>query len=426
MAKSGQNLGRLKQVLSYCSYDWANSALATVIFTFVYSVYFSRGIVGNETEGASLWAYATGIGGFLVAVSAPFIGARVDRAARKKTALFILTVITALLCGLLAFFPPENSSVFPVLLTLVILTWSFEAGQAIYNSLMNDFPDPSMTGRLSGWSWAAGYFGGLFCLIIALIGFIGLGDMAGLFGIPADDSWNVRSTTFLVAVWLILFSIPLFLFYNTRPIEDKARDTYVSPIKDILNFVAHMTKTPGIIRFLIGSLFYRDGLVTLFAVGGIYASGTFGMSFTEILIFAIGLNITAGLGAFGFSFMDDKIGARNVIITSLIGLILCGLALILVTDKTVFLVLALGLGIFIGPLQASSRSLFSRLLPYENSASGFGFYALTGKSVSFLGPLIFGLTVDITDSQRAGIFTIILFWIIGLYFIMTMTRSKNT
>lgn len=147
------------------------------------------------------------------------------------------------------------------------------------------------------------------------------------------------------------------------------------------------------------------------------------MDFQEILIFAIGLNITSGIGAFAFAYFDDAKGAKPTIVISLIALIGLGVGIMIVEDKNTFLILALALGLFIGPVQASSRSMMARLAPKDASTEMFGIYAMTGKSIAFTGPLLFAFLTQITDSQRWGIGAIIGLWMIGLVLLM---RVKET
>ncbi|MEM1399468.1 MAG: MFS transporter, partial [Pseudomonadota bacterium] len=179
-------------------------------------------------------------------------------------------------------------------------------------------------------------------------------------------------------------------------------------------------KYGNIVRFLIASALYRDGLTTLFAVGGLYAAGTFGMSFEQILIFAIGLNVTAGLGAAGFAFMDDRSGSKPTVLVALAGLIVLGAALLVVDGIWVFIGLALGLGLFVGPAQAASRSLLARISPPDMQTEMFGLYSLTGKSIAFLGPVAFAALTDAFNSQRVGMASILAFWIVGGALLLTV------
>ena len=421
-------LGRFlkkRPVLSWCLYDWANSVLATIIFTFVFSVYFARGIVGDETLGSSMWGYAIGIAGLIIAVTGPILGAISDAYGPRKPLLGFLTIITILSTTALFWMFPDISYMMPALLLVGVATIGFELAQAQYNAMLSDIAPPDKVGRVSGWAWSMGYFGGLFCLIIALMAFIGLGDGTGFLGISETDSLNVRATCLLAAGWYLFFALPLFLYVPDRAriphrkgIIKEAFQSLGLTIKSLFK----ADKNTGL--FLLSSAIYRDGLNTLFTVGGLYAAGTFGMEFTDILIFAIGLNVTSGIGAFAFAYIDDFKGAKLTIILSLIALIGLGVGIIVVEDKTAFMILALALGLFIGPVQSSSRSMMSRLAKKDASTELFGIYAMTGKSIAFTGPLAFAFITQITDSQRWGISAIVVLWIIGLALLIKVKETR--
>jgi UMF1 family MFS transporter len=268
-------------------------------------------------------------------------------------------------------------------------------------------------GRVSGWGWGLGYLGGLGCLVIALFAFIRTDTP--LFGIPTEGAAHVRAVMVLAAAWYALFALPLFLFTpdraaTGRSLPDAVRDgisTLKKTIRNIRNYAQ-------ILRFLIARMIYSDGLVTLFAVGGIYAAGTFGMDFGEVIMFGIALNVTAGLGSLAFSWADDWLGARTVIMASLVGLIALGAAALAVDSKTAFWAIGMALGVFVGPSQSASRSMMARLAPKEMQTEMFGLYALSGKATAFMGPFAFGYATDLFQSQRAGMATILVFFAVGL------------
>ena len=131
-------------------------------------------------------------------------------------------------------------------------------------------------------------------------------------------------------------------------------------------------------------------------------------------MFGIALNVTAGLGAAGFAWVDDWIGAKKTVLIALVCLTIIATSILLVESKTAFWVLATILGIFFGPAQAASRSLMARLAPAELRAEMFGLYALSGKATAFLGPLVLGIVTDAFASQRAGMATILIFFVAGL------------
>jgi MFS transporter, UMF1 family len=415
--------GGWRSVAAWCLFDWANTAVSTVILTFVFSVYFAKGIVGDEAEGSSLWAYAIGVSGIIVALLAPILGAIADHAGRCKPWLALLVILTVLPTALLWFARPEPAMVPFALVMTVLSCVAVELGQVFYNAMLPGIAPPSMTGRVSGWGWGLGYIGGLVCLILCLLVFVQ--PDPPLFGLDKAAQEPVRATSVVVAAWFAVFSLPLFLFSRDRGALERLRPAAAvrAGFAQLAGTIRYLPRRPALLKFLVASALYRDGLGTLFAVGGLYAAGTFGMSFNEILIFAIGLNITAGLGAIGFAWVDDWLGARPTVLISLAGLIVIGTAVLLVDDKTVFMGLAMALGIFMGPAQAASRSLLARLSPRGMETEMFGLYALTGKSVAFLGPMIFGLVTAATGSQRWGMSTIILFLLAGAVLLM-LVRLK--
>ena len=173
-----------------------------------------------------------------------------------------------------------------------------------------------------------------------------------------------------------------------------------------------------IARFLLARMLYIDGLNTLFAFGGLYAAGTFGMDLAEVLYFAVALNVAAGIGAFGFGWIDDWLGSKRTLIMSLVALIIVGALILIVEDKVWFWILGLGIGIFMGPTQAASRSMMARLAPVERQTEMFGLFALSGKATAFLGPWLVALLTMSSGSQRIGMSVVLVFFAAGLAIII--------
>lgn len=415
-----------KSVFSWCLYDWANTAFGTVIITFIYSVYFTRAVIGDETIGAAQWSFAIGISGLGIAILAPVLGAIADHAGNRKRWVFWFSLLCIIPTALLFFGEPVNQpgNVLFIIACVILANIGFEMAQVFYNAMLPHVAPPGRIGRISGWAWGMGYLGGLAALVIAMVGLVGIGTMEPVFSVTGQDSLNVRASALLVAVWFAVFMLP-FLFF-TRDVErmPKPPGTAVRDgLRQMVAMVRNARTHKNLLIFLIGSALYRDGLVTLFAVGGVFAAGQFDMDFQEILIFAIGLNITAGIGAFAFAFLDDWLGSRTTVILSLFGLILTGLAILFIHDKYTFIVLALFLGIFIGPVQAASRTLAGRLAPASMVTQTYGFYALTGKSVSFLGPMVYAGAVTALGTQQAGMLSIVCFWLAGLVLLVCVKEQ---
>lgn len=417
-----------KSIFAWCLYDWGNTAFGTVIITFVFSVYFARGVVGDETHGAALWGYAIAASGFIIAVLSPFVGAVVDHYGPRKPGLLLFSLLCIVPTALLYFAAPGAGTgmIFVALGLLVLANAGYEIALVYANAMLPHIAPPAMIGRISGWAWGMGYAGGLACLVLALFGFVGLGDAPPLFPVSEDASQNVRMTAPLVAAWYGLFMLPLLLWAHDVPRTGlNVKQSMAAGLKQLRGVVAMARGHKNLALYLCGSALYRDGLNTLFAMGGLYAAGVFGMSFQDILIFAIGLNVTAGIGAGLFSFVDDRLGSKVVIAGSLVALIATGIAVLMAADKQQFIMLALVLGIFIGPVQAASRTLVARLSPPDLTGQSYGIFNLTGRAVAFIGPLCFAAATQFFGTQQAGMVTIILFWVAGLAFLYFVKENKG-
>jgi UMF1 family MFS transporter len=279
-------------------------------------------------------------------------------------------------------------------------------------------------GRWSGWAWGLGYAGGLACLVVALVVFVDVEHPP--FGLNKSAAEHVRATFLLVSLWYALFAIPLFLFSNDRPRTDlNIGDAVKSGWKQLKASVKNVRKFKHIVRFLIARMIFIDALATVFAFGGIYAAGTFNLGQADVLMFGIGLNVTAGIGAALFAWLDDLLGSRMTMILSLIGLILTTSAVLLVTGITWFWVFGLLLGIFVGPVQAASRTYMAHVAPEDLQNQMFGLMALSGKVTAFLGPLLVGWLTFFADSQRIGMSVIVVLFVLGLLILYKIPDVRN-
>jgi UMF1 family MFS transporter len=419
--------GAKKSIFSWCLYDWANSAFSTVIITFVFSVFFTRGMIGDETLGAAQWGYAIGLSGICIAILGPVLGAIADHSGARKTWVFWLSMLCIAASALLWFAQPVagHANIVFTLTCVIVANIGYELSQVFYNAMLPHIAPRHLIGRVSGWGWGVGYLGGIGALALALFGLVGVGDMEPWFGITGADSANVRASGPLTALWFLAFMLPLLLY--THDVERsplRIGEAVRLGLAQLGQSLKDIKNHKNLAQFLVASAIYRDGLNTLFTVGGIYAAGVYGMDFVEILFFAIGLNVAAGAGAFLFAHFDDRIGSKPTIIVSLIGLVISGIAVLMTDDKESFKHLALALGLFMGPAQAASRTFAGRLAPYGMVAQTYGLYAFTGKSVAFMGPIAFAAATHYYGSQEAGMFTIILFWILGLG-LLTMVEERR-
>ena len=401
-------------LLAWCLYDGGNSAFTTIIVTFIFSVYFARSVVGDVTRGSALWGYGLAAAGVLIALLSPVLGALADHYGARRRLLTIFSFLCIAAIAALYFVAPAPGFILPGLILLAVAAASSEIALVFFNAMLPDLADGDRLGRLSNWGWACGYIGGLLSLALALFFCVGLAGHRPLLPLPQNHLQQIRATALLAAGWYGLLMLPLLIVGPDRPRTGLGvRDAARAGLRRLLESCRHVRTQRNLLLFLIASAIYRDGLNTLFAVGGLYAAGTFQMGFTAILIFAITLNVSAAFGAGAFAALDDRLGSRTIILIGLGGLLLTGLAVILTHDRLHFMVLAIGLGAFIGPVQASSRALVARLSPPDTITQSFGLYALTGKATAFAGPFLFGLVTTMFASQRAGLGVILCFWLVG-------------
>ncbi len=232
--------------------------------------------------------------------------------------------------------------------------------------------------------------------------------------LPRDQAQHVRATCILAALWFLVLALPLLVRTPdaggaTRPMTCAVRGA----LTQLRESLRQVKRYRGIVRFLIARMFYVDGLATLFAFGGVYAAGTFGMTEQQVLLFGIVLNVTAGLGAAGFAWVDDWLGSKRTILLSLAGLIVTGTLVLLVESQVMFWALGMALGIFVGPAQAASRTYMGHAAPEALRTEMFGLLALSGKVTAFIGPLLVGWITLFTQSQRIGMSTVVVLFLIG-------------
>tara|TARA_B100000686_G_scaffold347198_1_gene435381 strand:+ start:3648 stop:4955 length:1308 start_codon:yes stop_codon:yes gene_type:complete len=405
-----------KEIWSWYFYDFGNSAFTTLVITFIYSTYFTKAIALNEIDGTYLWSQAIAITAIIVAISSPFLGAIADQGGYRKTFL-ALTTYTCIGATCLLFFPEKGQILFSLSL-VIIANISFELGCVFYNAYLPEIVSKGEIGKISGFGWGFGYLGGLLAMLVAMVGFIN--PDISWFGLDTDSGANIRGANFVVAIWFFVFAMPAILFLNKENQKESLsiKNIILNSSKQIKQTFNNIKMYKNIVRFLISRLFYNDGLVTIFAFGAIYASGTFGFTYKEIMMFGIALNIAAGLGSFFMGFIDDIIGGKLTIQISLIGLMVSVIIAVFANSKLIFWIAGIIVGLFAGPNQSASRSLMGRLTPEDKINEFYGFFAFSGKLTSFLGPIILGGFTKYFDSQRFGVATVFLFFFIGFLFLL--------
>jgi len=387
-------------------YDFANSAFTTLIVTFIFSKYFAEVIAPDPTEGAIWWTRAIQVSAVTVALMTLVLGAMADFGGRKKGFLFAATLTCVLATASLFWMRPGH--VWIAAGVFIVANVAYEVTQALYNAFLPEIADEEHMGRISGFGWGLGYFGGLLCLALAL------GMVTGW--IPSTDHLDVRATNLLVAGWFFMFSIPIFVFLRRRqPRRSAPLSTYVrSGFTRVGDTFRHLRGYREALKLLIARLVYNDGLVTVFSMAAIYAGAVFGMDTSEVLMLGIVVNVVAGVSAMAFGFVNDRIGGVKTIGVTLVVLIATTLLAMWAPSRTWFWVSAVLLGLMVGPNQAASRSLLASFIPAHKQGELFGFYAFSGKLASVLGPLTYGVVLGATGHHRWAMGSIIVFFVVGL------------
>ncbi len=416
---------------SWCLYDWANSAFTTLVVTFIYATYFTQTFAENADRGTVLWSRGITISSLVIALISPVLGAMADRSGRRRRFLAAATLVSVGATACLTFVVPGSGNAVLAALTLfVIANVGFEVGMVFYNSFLPRLSTPRTIGRISGYAWGLGYAGGLVCLVVALLGLIGLGEGAPWLALSTEDGFNVRASNLLVAAWFLLFSLPALVLLRDEvaPRGDASTNGLVASVRgafqDLGRTLTRIRDFRDIVRFLIARLIYNDGLITVFAFGGVYAAGTFGMDTAEVIVFGIALNVAAGLGAFLFGLVDDRLGGRTTVLWSLVGLFVCSLVAVAAPNRAWFWAAALVLGLFMGPNQSASRSLMGRFAPKRYESEFFGFFAFSGKATAFLGPMLLGL-ITAGYGQRAGIAVVLVFFLVGGLLLLRVDEARG-
>jgi len=431
-------------VIGWIFFDWAAQPYFTLITTFVFAPYFATHVAPNAASGQSLWGFATAAAGLTIALLSPVLGAIADASGRRKPWIAAFGALLVIGSCLMWFGRPGDVRIIPpLLLAYAVATIGVEFATVFNNAMMPTLVPPERIGRLSGTGWATGYVGGILSLILVL-GFLAANPETGrtlfglipLFGLDPVTHQGDRISGPLTGVWFVIFVLPMFLLTPDYPARRRPREALREGLTELRQTLRDLPKQKSIAAFLLANMIYTDGLVSLFAFGGIYAAGTFGWNTIQIGSFGIILAIAGTFGGWLGGKLDDALGSKQVIAGSMLVLLTSVVAILSVDKETVLFVKVaapvpgaplfsaaaerayLVLGCLIGaagaPLQAASRSLLIRLAPKDRIAQYFGLFALTGKVTSFIGPLLIGIVTAVTASQKAGMAVLVIFFVSGL------------
>jgi len=410
---------------SWVAYDWGSSAFHALIVTFVFSTYLTGAVAPQDgpISGATALSISTAVAGLVIALTAPVMGQKSDAGGRRRSLAGWTAVVIAATAAMYAV-RPEPSYLVLGLVLLGIGTIAAEFSNVSYYAMLKQVSDEDDMGRVSGLGWAMGYTGSILLLLLAYFGIIA---QPNWFGVPDTDGLGVRIVCLVVAAWYLVFALPVLLTVPEPPARDRGERlglaaSYRRLFRDVVDL---WRENPDAVRFLVASAVYRDGLAAVFTFGAVLAISVYGMPASQVLIFGVAANVVAAVGAGLGGLLEDRFGARRVILGSIIGLVACAVALLGVHGLDLFWVFGLGLCLFVGPAQSSSRSMMARMAPPQQEGQIFGLYTTSGRAVSFLSPVLFGLFAGLTGQDRWGIVAIILVLVAGAGLLLRVPAAKG-
>ncbi len=422
------------EIFSWAMYDWANSAFSTIVVTTLLGPYLSTlaegthgvSFLGMRFEPDAFFPTMVSISVVLQVFLLPLLGTIADYSTLKKRLMLFFATIGAVATILLFFVQPDmpllgtNGAVLMGGLLFIIANLTFGAAVVLYNAFLPDIAEPKDRDRVSSFGWALGYLGGGIALLIAL----------GLYTVMDDKGLAVRIGLALAGAWWLIFTLAFpGRKLRQRPALKKLPpgENYLSQgVKQIWRTLTTMYREyPETLKYLIAYLIYNDGIQTVIVVSTLFAATELGAKADTLMILILMIQFLAFFGALLFGWIAGKIGAKKAIIISIIiwaGIVIYAYALLYQIWQ--LFVLGAFVALVMGGSQALSRSLYSQLIPRQNESEYFGFYEISERGTSWIGPLVFAAAVQFTGSSRVAILSLILFFVVGLLLLLPVKVQK--
>jgi len=431
---TSQPIATRRERWAWYLYDFGNSAYAAVVLLAVYSAYFQGKVVGGA-EGSRLWGLAVGIAMLVVAVTSPVLGAIADFSGAKKRFLFVYTAASVLFTASLFFAMPGNLLI--GMGCFILAEIGYRGAQVFYNALLPEIATHEEMGRVSGYGWAIGTAGGVICLLLILPLIMFLGDTF------ADDTFIVRLSLVITALFWALSAVPIFLWLperaKSRPLPPG--ESYLSvAFTQLRNTIQKAGRFKEFVKYMVAFLIYNDGVIMALDFAAIIGAVLFGMDQQMLIIFVIVVQITNVVGAYAFGLLVDRIGGKRSLALSI--LIMIGVVIWLRFNQTQtgFFIIGAVAGFAMAGVQSVSRTMVAMFSPPGQSAEFYGFFAVAGRTSSFIGPAVYGWvaaeaalwyqaqgqTVALAEQsgQRLAILSIGVFLLIGLALLWFVNEAK--
>jgi len=405
------------EILSWCMYDWANSAFATTVMAAVLPVYYSQ-VAGAELPGNTAtvyWGYTTAGALLITAFLAPIMGAIADYSGAKKKLLLTFAALGIFATALLYFVTTGDwlmASLF-----FIIGNIGFAISEVFYNSLLPHVAGPEKIDQVSTKGYALGYLGGGILLGINVL----------MIELMSDTLLATRLSFVTVSIWWAIFTIPILKNVREPKVKEKI-DRKINPLTGGFNRISATFKELRSYRqlflFLVAFWIYNDGIGTIIKMAAIYGA-------------EIGIDQTALIGAllmtqfvgipfsFAFGRLAKYIGTKNSIMLGLFVYTMISIGGYFMQTALHFWVLAFLVGTVQGGTQALSRSLFGTMLPQSKTGEFYGFYGMSSKFAGIIGPLVFAIISQIAGSSRLSIISLIVFFIVGGFLLNRVDEKKG-
>ena len=376
-----------RERIAWYLYDFGNSAYASVVLLAVYSAYFQKTVVGGA-EGSRWCGIAIAIAMILVAIAAPVMGAIADYAGSKKRFLFFFTGLAVLFTALLFF--TEKGTIAMAIIFFILAEIGYRAAQIFYDALLPEIASQDEMGRVAGIGWAVGSSGGIVILLLILPPIL----------LTKSDLWVVRGSLIATAVFFALAAFPIFAW-----LRERAQGQALPPGQNYLSIAFKQLRETiqaargfnEFIKFMIAFLVYNEGVIIALDFAAILGGILFGLEQTGLILFFILVQATNVVGAILFGQLQDRIGGKRALTLAIWLMVACIAALYLAQNQTQFFIIGAFVGVAMAGIQSVSRAMVATFSPPGKSGEFFGFFALTGRTSSFIGPAVFGwLAAELT------------------------------
>jgi MFS transporter, UMF1 family len=410
-----------REVFGWAMYDFANSGYTTVVLTAVFNAYFVGVVAQGADWGTLAWTLALGLSNALVMLSMPVIGAYADARAAKKKLLLLCTAGCVLATALLAL--AGEGDLWLAVLAVVLSNLFYAWGESLTAAFLPELAERDAIGRVSGWGWSFGYFGGMLTLGLSL-GYVIWAQGQGL---PATHF--VPVTMLITAAVYAAASLLTFLLLKERAVPQ------VSPGEGSVRAAfARLAATWHEARryedfswLLLCALFYQAGISVVIALAAVYAEQVLGFKQTQTMMLVFLVNIASALGAFAFGYWQDRIGHRPALAITLWGWVLMTVLAVLATTPTLFWVAAVIAGLCMGSSQSAGRALAGLFAPPERLAEFFGLWTFAVRLSAIVGPITYGLVTLITrGNHRIAILSTGLFFVLGLIVLRKVDVARGS